>query len=78
MDRVIIGEGATIRESIIGRQVTVNSTFTNPTVIENKSTIADDVVLASGCHISEGKVDPHLSLPEGRFVGMTVKSIEVT
>jgi NDP-sugar pyrophosphorylase family protein len=77
MDRAIIGEGATIRNSIVGRQVTVNSTFKKPTVIDHFSTIADDVILAPGCHIIEGKVYPHLSLPEGRFERMTIKSIVV-
>ena len=78
MDRAIIGEGATIRKSIVGRQVTVNSTYKKPTVIEHFSSIADDVILAAGCHISEGKVYPHLSLPEGRFERMTIKSIVVS
>ena len=78
LDRTIIGEGATIRKSIIGRQVTVNSTFKKPTIIENFSTIADDVILAPGCYINEGKVYPHLSLPEGKFERMTVQSIVVT
>jgi NDP-sugar pyrophosphorylase family protein len=78
MDRAIIGEGATIRKSIVGRQVTVNSTFEKPTVIEKLSSIADDVALAPGCHISDGKVYPHLTLPEGRFEGKTIHSIVVT
>ena len=78
LDRVIIGEGATIRKSIIGRQVTINSTFNKPTKVEHFSVIADDVVLAPGCYIHASKVYPHLSLPEGKFERMTVKSIVVT
>lgn len=77
MDRAIISESATIRKSIVGRQVTINSTFEKPTVVEHFSSIADDVVLAPGCYIYEGKVYPHLSLPEGKFERMTVKNIVV-
>jgi len=77
MDRAIIGDGAVIRNSIIGRQVTVNSTPEKPTIIEGLSVIADDVSLAPGCRLYQSKVYPHLSLPEGRFERMTVRSIQV-
>jgi len=78
MDRAIIGDSAFIRKSVIGRQVTINSTKKKPTMVENLSVVADDVVLSCGCHLSETKVYPHLSLPEGRFEKKTIHSIVVT
>ncbi|UCH02239.1 MAG: hypothetical protein JSV20_00100 [Candidatus Bathyarchaeota archaeon] len=47
-------------------------------MVENLSVVADDVVLSCGCHLSETKVYPHLSLPEGRFEKKTIHSIVVT
>jgi NDP-sugar pyrophosphorylase family protein len=78
MDRAIVGVGAIIRRSIIGRQVTINSTLQKSRRVENLSVIADNVTLSSGCHLSEGKVYPHLTPPEGRFVKQTIHSIIVT
>jgi NDP-sugar pyrophosphorylase family protein len=78
MDRVIIGEGTTVQRSIVGRQVTVNSTRKNPTTITNLSVISDDVVLSAGCHLSESKVYPHLVLPPGTFEKKTVHNIVVS
>lgn len=75
--RSIIGDGAIIRDSIIGRQVTINSTLESPSTVEGVSVIADDVSLASGCKLYNSRVYPHLNLPEGRFEQMTVRNIAV-
>jgi NDP-sugar pyrophosphorylase family protein len=77
MDRAIVGDCAEIRNSIVGRHVTVGSTRDKPTIIEALSVVADDVSLSPGCRLYRSKIYPHLSLPEGRFEKMTVRSIEV-
>jgi NDP-sugar pyrophosphorylase family protein len=78
MDRGIIGDGANIKRSIIGRQVTVKSTLKNPSTIEKFSVIADDVIVSAGCQLSEVKVYPHLNLPKGDFKKQTIHDILVT
>ena len=48
MDRSNIRDGAEIRDSIIGRHVTINSCFKKPTRIWELSVIADDVIVEEG------------------------------
>ena len=69
MDRAIIGDGAQIRNSIIGRHVTIKSTMKKPTVIENVSVLADDVMIEAGTRLDGSKVYPHLYVKEGEYVG---------
>ncbi|MCK4434636.1 NDP-sugar synthase, partial [Candidatus Bathyarchaeota archaeon] len=59
MDRSIIEEAAKIRESIIGRHVTIHSNQKKPTKIDSISVIADDVTIAKGCMLTATKIYPH-------------------
>jgi NDP-sugar pyrophosphorylase family protein len=59
MDRVIIGENTKIKESIIGRHVTICSSAQNPTYVNAVSVIADDVTIAEGCSLTAAKIYPH-------------------
>ncbi|WP_229768264.1 nucleotidyltransferase family protein [Sulfodiicoccus acidiphilus] len=58
MDRVYIGEGASIENSIIGRHCEIRSTKDNPVRIVN-SALGDDVVVEEGTVIIRSKVYPH-------------------
>ncbi len=71
MDRVIIGEGAEIQDSIVGRHVVVNSTCHKPTRISAISVIADDVILDEGCQLVASKVYPHQHI-RGEFQNQTI------
>jgi len=73
MDRVIVGDGAEIQDSIIGRHVVVNSSVNNPTRISSVSVVADDVVLDEGCVLSATKVCPHQHIC-GEFQNQTINS----
>ena len=59
LDRTIIEEKAEILDSIIGRHVTIHSNSKNQTKVNGISVIADDVVINSGCKISNTKIYPH-------------------
>ncbi|MEM1989482.1 MAG: NDP-sugar synthase [Candidatus Bathyarchaeia archaeon] len=59
MDRSFIGDGAEIKDSIVGRYVTVNSNQTERTKISNVSVIADDVLIDAGCEIVSTRIYPH-------------------
>ena len=71
MDRVIIEEKAEIKQSIIGRHVTVLSTPRKQTKIGSVSVIADDVTIAEGCKMTATKVYPHQYV-RGEFEDQTV------
>ncbi|MEM3578228.1 MAG: NDP-sugar synthase [Candidatus Bathyarchaeia archaeon] len=71
MDRAIIGEKAEIRESIIGRHVTVRSSSRKQTKIDAVSVVADDVVIAEGCILSSTKIYPHQYV-RGEFFNQTL------
>ena len=71
MDRVILGDYAEIRESIVGRHVAVNSSQRKMTRIEQFSVVADDVTVQEGCKLSEARIYPHQSI-RGEFVNQTV------
>lgn len=66
LDRVIIGDNACIKESIVGRHVTIRSTTKKPTKIDSISVVADDVTLTEGCILRATKVYPH-QLVRGEF-----------
>lgn len=71
MDRVIIGEKADIKNSIIGRHVTILSNPKKWTRIEKVSVVADDVILAEGCRLTNAKIYPH-QFVRGEFEDQTV------
>ena len=71
MDRVIIGDETSIRESIIGRHVTVNSTPKKPTRIASTSVVADDVILFEGCVLEGTRIYPHQYV-RGQFSNQTL------
>ena len=71
MDRVIVGDKAQIKESIVGRHVTISSTSRKPTKIDSLSVIADDVILEQGCMLSATKIYPH-QFVRGEFENQTL------
>jgi NDP-sugar pyrophosphorylase family protein len=71
MDRVIIGDKAQIKESIIGRHVTISSSSRKPTKIDSISVIADDVIMEEGCILTATKVYPHQYV-RGEFENQTL------
>lgn len=71
MDRVIIGEKAEIKESIIGRHVTILSSARKRTKIDAVSVIADDVTIAEGCRLTATKIYPHQYV-RGEFTNQTL------
>ena len=71
MDRVIVGDKAQIKESIVGRHVTISSTSRKPTKIDSVSVIADDVILEQGCMLSATKIYPH-QFVRGEFENQTL------
>jgi NDP-sugar pyrophosphorylase family protein len=73
MDRVIIEEQAEIKESIVGRHVTVHSSSRKPTRINAISVIADDVTIVEGCKLKATKIYPHQCV-RGEFQDQTLMS----
>jgi NDP-sugar pyrophosphorylase family protein len=71
MDRVIIEEKAEIKDSIIGRHVTVCSSAKKPTRVSAVSVIADDVTIAEGCVLKSTKIYPHQYV-KGEFTNQTI------
>jgi len=71
MDRVIIEEKAEIKESIIGRHVTVLSSPKKQTKIDAVSVVADDVTIAEGCKLTATKIYPH-QFVKGEFTNQTL------
>jgi NDP-sugar pyrophosphorylase family protein len=71
MDRVIIEEKAEIKESIIGRHVTILSSPRKQTKINAVSVIADDVTIAEGCKLTSTKIYPHQYV-RGEFINQTL------
>jgi NDP-sugar pyrophosphorylase family protein len=71
MDRVIIEENAEIRDSIVGRHVTVLSSQRKQTKINSVSVIADDVKIAEGCKLTSTKIYPHQYV-RGEFSDQTL------
>jgi NDP-sugar pyrophosphorylase family protein len=71
MDRVIIGDKAQIKESIIGRHVTISSSSRKPTKIDSLSVVADDVIMEEGCTLTATKVYPHQYV-RGEFKNQTL------
>jgi NDP-sugar pyrophosphorylase family protein len=59
MDRAIIGEKAEVKDSIIGRHVTILSNSQKHTRICSISVVADDVTVEEGCTLEATKIYPH-------------------
>jgi len=64
MDRVIIGDDAEIRDSIIGRHSIIKSSSADATRILQTSVIADDTTIDAGCQLTDTKVYPHTHVPK--------------
>ena len=73
MDRAIFGEKAEIRDSIVGRHVTVCSSLKKRTKINSVSVVADDVTIAEGCKLTATKIYPHQYV-RGEFTKQTLMS----
>jgi NDP-sugar pyrophosphorylase family protein len=73
LDRVIIGEKAEVRDSIVGRHATILSSGKKQTKISEVSVIADDVTLEEGCTIAASKIYPHQRV-RGEFHHQTLMS----
>jgi NDP-sugar pyrophosphorylase family protein len=71
MDRAIVEPNAHVKDSIIGRHVTIRSSPKKPTCIESYTVIADDVILAEGCKLATTKVYPHQYV-KGEFENQTL------
>jgi len=71
MDRAIIEDAAEIKESIVGRHVTILSSQKKPTKIDSISVIADDVIIARGCKLKTTKIYPHQYV-KGEFINQTL------
>ena len=65
MDAVKMGNSARVTDSIVGRMAVVESTQENPTVIESTSVIGNGVRISSGCRLTQTKVNPGLTIPQG-------------
>ncbi len=59
MDRATIGEHAEIRDSIVGRHTTVQSSSRKPTKILEVSVVADDVTIEEGSSLVASRIYPH-------------------
>jgi NDP-sugar pyrophosphorylase family protein len=68
MDRVVIEDGATIQDSIVGRHVRVGSTERSPTWITGLSVVGDDVDIEKGATLASTKVSPHRRVLEGASI----------
>ncbi len=71
LDRVIMDDNCQVRESIVGRHVTINSTSKKPTKIQGVSVIADDVTIEEGCQLTATKIYPHQHV-RGQFASQTL------
>lgn len=71
MDRAIIEAKAEIKDSIVGRHVTIHSSARKPTKVNEISVIADDVTIAEGCLLKATKIYPHQYV-RGEFVNQII------
>lgn len=71
MDRVYVGDGAVIEDSIIGRHVEIRSTHGKPVKVIN-SVIGDDVVIMGGVELTRSRIYPHKVVNEGSKMNDTV------
>ncbi|MCW4006016.1 MAG: NDP-sugar synthase [Candidatus Bathyarchaeota archaeon] len=74
MDRATIGEKAEVRDSIIGRHTTIQSTTQNPTKVSQISVISDDIIIAEGSTVTASKIYPHQKV-RGEFTEQIIMSV---
>jgi NDP-sugar pyrophosphorylase family protein len=75
MDSSTIGEKCDIRDSIIGRYATLESTREYPTKIESYSVVGEGVIIKRGCRISGSKIYPDLTIPPlTELYGKTIRT----
>jgi NDP-sugar pyrophosphorylase family protein len=72
MDRVVVGDDVQVRESIIGRHSTVESSVAKATTIVG-SVLADDVTVSAGCTLRTARIYPHRRVTEQRLEGVILK-----
>ena len=73
MDRVVVGDGAIIQDSIVGRHVRVGSSLDSPTWVTGLSVVGDDVEIGKGATLAASRVNPHRAVPvravvQGQFI----------
>jgi NDP-sugar pyrophosphorylase family protein len=64
MDRVVVEDGASVQDSIVGRYVKVASSLGRPTWVTGLSVVGDDVEVGEGSMLTATKVDPHKTVPQ--------------
>ena len=65
MDRVLIGDGATVQDSIVGRHSRVRSSIQRPSWVLGLSVLGDDADVGEGVTLAATRVNPHLAVPDG-------------
>jgi NDP-sugar pyrophosphorylase family protein len=65
MDRVLVGDGAVVQDSIVGRHSRIRSTTAKPTWLLGLSVVGDDVDIGEGAFLASTKVDPHQNVAAG-------------
>lgn len=65
MDRVLVGEGAVIQDSIVGRHARIRSSVKKPTWVMGASVIGNDVEIGEGAMLASMKVSPHTTIEAG-------------
>jgi NDP-sugar pyrophosphorylase family protein len=68
MYRVLIEDGATIQDSIVGRHSRVRSSNQKPTWVVGLSVLGDDVDVGADVTLASTRVNPHMSVAEGANV----------
>jgi NDP-sugar pyrophosphorylase family protein len=64
MDRVVVEDGASVQDSIVGRYVKVASSLKRPTWVMGLSVVGDDVEVGEGSMLTATKIDPHRTVPQ--------------
>jgi NDP-sugar pyrophosphorylase family protein len=65
MDGCKVGAHTHIRDSIIGRKVTIDSSHEHPSLIEQNSVIGSTCHVKEGCRLLGTRVNPGLIIPRG-------------
>ena len=68
LDRVLMGDGTTIQDSIIGRHANIKSSKSDPTWIMGFTVIGDDATIGKGSVMTSSKIFPHKVIPDGRNI----------
>ncbi|MEM3267637.1 MAG: hypothetical protein QXR69_02995, partial [Conexivisphaerales archaeon] len=65
MDGVVVGEGAQIQDSIIGRYVDIRSSLLKPTWLVGLCMIGDDAMIDEGSTLVSSRILPHARVMKG-------------